>query len=84
MAEADRISFTYKEVVEALLKTQSVHDGIWGLYVEFALAASNVGPSDEELKPAAIIPIIKIGIQRFEKENNLSFDASKVNPKRVK
>jgi hypothetical protein len=84
MAETDRVSFTYREVVEALLRTQNIHEGIWGLFVEFALAASNVGPSDEELKPAAIVPIVKIGLQRFEKENNLSVDASKANPKRSK
>ena len=28
-----------------------------------------------------MIPILQMGIQRFEKENNLSVDAAKVNPK---
>jgi hypothetical protein len=34
--------------------------------------------------PAAIIPVLEIGLQKFEKENNLSIDAASVNHKRTK
>jgi hypothetical protein len=81
MAEASQFMFSYREVVEALIKKQGLHEGIWGLSVNFGIQATNVGPNELDLKPAAIIPILSIGIQRFEKENNLSADAAKVNPK---
>jgi hypothetical protein len=80
MAEASNYTFTYKEVAEALVKAQGIHAGLWCISVEFGLSATNVGPNEMELKPAAIIPILRIGLQRQEKENNLSVDASKVNP----
>ncbi|MBI3015408.1 MAG: hypothetical protein HYY65_10185 [Candidatus Tectomicrobia bacterium] len=80
MAEVKQYVFSHKEVVEALVKKQGIHEGIWGLYVEFGIAAANVGPSEDQISPAAIVPIVKLGIQRFDQENNLSVDASKVNP----
>jgi hypothetical protein len=80
MAEPTRIVFSYKEVVEALLKKENMHEGVWGLYVEFAIGAANVGPDKNSLQPAAIVPIVKIGLQKFEEENNLSVNAALVNP----
>jgi hypothetical protein len=80
MAEAIQIGFTYKEVVEALLKKQGIHEGIWGLFVQFGISAANVGPSAADLMPAAIVPVMKIGLQKFEEENNLAVNAAAVNP----
>lgn len=82
MAEVKQYTFTYKEVVEALLKHQGLHDGIWGMYMEFGIRGANigVGPEDESLLPAAIVPVVKIGLQRFDKVHQLSVDASEVNP----
>jgi hypothetical protein len=79
MAETKQIVFTHKEVVEALLKQQGIHEGIWSLYVEFGLGALNVGASEDSLLPAAVIPITKIGIQKADKVNSLSVDAAQVN-----
>jgi hypothetical protein len=81
MAEASQITFSYKEVAGALVKQQGLHEGIWGLFVKFGLAATNIGPNDTDLKPAAMLAVMELGLQRFEKENNLSVDAAKVNPK---
>jgi len=81
MAEANQYLFDFKEVVEALLKKQDIHEGVWGIYVEFGLKATNAGPSESQLFPTAIVPLQKIGIQKFEKENNLTVDAAKVNPR---
>ncbi len=84
MAEADLYMFSVKEIAEALIKKQNIHDGIWGVCIEFGLLATNInaqGPTGEEaLLPAAIIPVAKIGLRKFEKENSLSVDAAKVNP----
>jgi len=80
MAEPTQIIFTYKEVAEALLKQEHIHEGVWGLYIEFNIGAANVGPDKESLRPAAIVQILKIGLQKFEEENNLSVNAAHVNP----
>ena len=82
MPEATMISFSHKEVTEALLKGQDIHEGLWGIYIEFGLGAANIGqgPGDPNLLPAAIIPVTKIGIQKFAEANNLTVDAAVVNP----
>ena len=81
MPETSQYTYSFKEIVTALIKIQDIHEGIWGLFVNFGLNASNVGPSENELRPAAMIPILAIGLQKFDKENNLSVDAAKVNPR---
>jgi len=80
MAETTQIVFKHTEVVEALLKKQGIHAGVWGLYVRFGLSAANVGASGADLMPAAIVPLLEIGLQKFEQENNLAVDAARVNP----
>src|SRR6266853_1047161 len=70
-----------KQVVEALVKHHNIHEGIWGLFVRFGLGASNVGPDEQQLTPAAIVPLVELGLQKFAKETNLSVDAAKVNPR---
>jgi len=81
MPETSQLTFSFKEIVTALIKAQGIHEGIWGLWVNFGLGANNVGPSESELKPTAMIPILQMGLQRFDKETSLSVDAAKVNPK---
>lgn len=81
MAEATKFLFSYKEVVVALIKQQGIHEGIWSLLVEFGLAAANAGPDDDQLAPAAIIPVQKIGIHKVETPTNLSVDAAVENPR---
>jgi len=81
MAESSQLVFSYKEIAEALVKKQGLHEGIWGVFVKFGMQATNMGPSDNDLRPAVVIPLMEIGLQRFEKENNLSVDAASVNPK---
>jgi hypothetical protein len=80
MAEASQYAFSYREVVEALIKKQGVHDGLWALNVRFGMQATNFGPNETDVKPTVIIPILEIGIQKVDKENTLTVDAAKVNP----
>ena len=65
----------------ALLKEQKIHEGLWSLFVRFGLNAANLGPNEDELKPCAVIPILEIGLQKGEKENSITVDAAKVNPR---
>jgi len=83
MAEPERWIFSYPEIAEALVKKQGIHEGIWGISVEFGISATNIGgPGDEDpILPAAIVPIVKMGLQKFKKENSLTVDAAKVNPR---
>ena len=81
MAEVQTYTFEFKEIVEALIKQQDLHEGTWQIYVEFGIAAGNMGPSANELRPSAVVPIQRIGILRVEKETNLAVNAAQVNPK---
>lgn len=81
MAETSQIMFSYKEVAEALVKKHGLHEGIWTLSLNFGLQATNMGPNDSDLKPVVMNAILGIGLNRVDKETNLSVDAAKVNPK---
>ena len=84
MPEAQQHIFSFKEIVEALIRKQNLHEGLWGIYVEFGIAAGNIGPTLDEIRPAAIIPIVKIGLQRFTEASALTVDAAEVNPESQK
>jgi hypothetical protein len=83
MPETKQILFTHKEVAEALVRRLDVREGLSGLYIEFSIAAANVtSPSGTDLLPAAIVPVLRVGIQRFDEANSLTVDAASVNPTR--
>ncbi len=69
------ITFTHKEIAEALVKYAGLKEGRWGIYIEFGITGANIG-TKEDLTPAAIVPVVKIGLQRFPNENNLTVDAA--------
>lgn len=82
MAEATNYIFTHKEIAELLIKKQDIHEGFWGIHIEFGLGAANIssGPEDQNVLPSAIIPVKRIGIQKFDQPNPLTVDAALVNP----
>ena len=89
MAQTGLISFSYKEVVEALIKKHGIHEGIWGMFLRFGIQGANLntelqglsaGEGSRNLLPAAIIPVLEIGLQKFDEVNSLSVDAAQVNP----
>jgi hypothetical protein len=84
MAEAQNYIFTFKQIAEALVKEQGIHEGFWAIYVEFGIGAGHIpaGPNTDALMPAAVIPIVKMGIQRAEQPTPLTVDAAEVNPKK--
>ena len=75
--------FSYKEVVDALIKHQGLHEGLWSLRAEFGIGAANINKEvgSKELTPTAIVPLIGLGLQPGTEENSLTVDAAKVNPK---
>ena len=80
MAESQTYMFSFKELAEALVKQQGIHEGIWGVYIQFGITATNIGENPKDIIPAAVVPVLKIGIQKFPEENNLTVDAAQVNP----
>lgn len=84
MPEPTQLKFTHKEVATALIKANGIHEGIWGVLVNFGLRGMNVGGSVDDLQPSAIVPVLSIGLQQFDKINNLSVDAAEVNPAQSK
>jgi len=83
MPEPTQLAFSHKEVATALLKAQGIHEGIWGIFIKFGFNAMNVGASEADLNPTALVPVTAIGLQQFDKINNLSVDAALVNPRAV-
>jgi hypothetical protein len=75
--------FSHKEVVEALIKKQDLHDGIWMLSVRFGIGAMNAQrPGEEEIVPAAVVPVLSLGLRKVDALNPLALDAAQVNPPR--
>jgi hypothetical protein len=48
--------------------------------VRCGLGATNMGPTDDQSYPSALIPVVEIGVQRTGKLHNLTVDAAQVNP----
>ena len=84
MPETGLITFSHKELVEILVKSQNLTEGIWQLYMNFGIKAANLGSSDSDVLPTAMIPVLQIGIKKTDKENNLAVDASKLIPREAR
>ncbi len=80
MSTPTQIGFTHKEVVEALLRHEGITEGIWGMIIKFGIKGANVGASDSDVMPSAIVPVLEIGLEKRDAENNLSVDAAKLSP----
>jgi hypothetical protein len=76
MGKPEVITFEYREVVEQLLLRQGITEGRWAIYVEFGIGGVNVASTPGgDYAPAAIVPVLKLGIQRTDEATNISVDA---------
>lgn len=82
MPETKSFTFNHAEVAATLVKQLDLHEGIWGVSLEFGLAAANVpSPHDQSIfMPAAVLVVNKFHLQRFEVASNLTVDAAAINP----
>ncbi len=80
MVDANQIVYTHKELATLLVKDRGLHSGYWGLYLKFGIGAMNIGHSPADFLPTAIVPVLEIGLQKFDKESNISVNAAEVNP----
>jgi hypothetical protein len=78
MAEARQIIFSYQEIAKLMVQELGLREGLWGLYVKFGIAAANAGPSSEDVRPTAIVPILELGLQKFDEPSNLTVDAAEL------
>ena len=78
MAEPKQFAFTFKELAEILVKQQKISEGYWGIFVKFGIQGTNLNVSQNELLPTAVVPILEIGIQKFDESNALTIDASTI------
>jgi hypothetical protein len=82
MGQPKQFVFEYKELAELMVKQQDLHEGHWGIYLEFGLQGTNVqDEGKEKMLPAALLMVSRIGLQRFDTETPLSVDAAIINPK---
>jgi hypothetical protein len=83
MPETINLKFNHKEVAEALIRYNDIHEGLWGISITFGIQGANIASkTDGDLTPAAIVPILSVGLQRFDKPSNLTVDAAKINPQK--
>ena len=90
------VLFEFHDLVTEMIRKKGIHEGIWALYVEFALVAVNMGFNDADtespnegpvegapdlLLPTAMIPIKQIGIVQAPFTSTIAVDAAVVNPK---
>lgn len=81
MSNITQVLFEFSEIAALLLRTQDIHEGHWGLYLEFGLQGTNLRlPPQSALFPAAIAYVLKIGLQQFPEANSMTVDAAEINP----
>jgi hypothetical protein len=82
MPEIKTYTFTHTELAEVLIRKLDIHEGLWGISLEFNFTAANVptSPDPKTVLPASITFVSKIGIQRFDVPTSLTVDAASVNP----
>jgi hypothetical protein len=82
MPEVNQYTFTFKELMEMMVKKADLHEGKWMLLTNFAFAAINGGPSPDQMMPTALAGVQTIGIQKAVPDSppSLTVDAAEVNP----
>jgi hypothetical protein len=70
-----------REIVELLVRHYGLHEGIWGPWIEFGIGGANIiNATDNKAAPAAIVPIVRFGIQKFATPSSMTVDAAQINP----
>ena len=82
MPEVESLTYNHKELTQLMLEHRGIREGQWMIFVKFKFAGTNVGLSESEALPAAIVGIESVGIQRITEPSALSVDASDVVKKR--
>jgi hypothetical protein len=83
MVEPTQYTFKHRDLIAALIKAQSLHEGLWQLTISFGFGAANVGAAPDDVSPAAVTTIMSVGLQRVETATvpALTVNAAEVNPR---
>lgn len=79
MSDNKLMKYSMRDLTEALIKDQGITEGKWMLSVEFGIGAINAGVDQQNLSPAAVVPLVSVGLIPSEADNNLTVDASALN-----
>ena len=86
MPAANQFTWNYKELITLMVKAAGIHEGRWGLLLNYGMTPGNFGPSDDQLNPGLIVAVLGIGIQReplgITIPSSMVVDAAEVNPVR--
>lgn len=80
------VPMTFHEVATHLIRARDIHEGYWRVYVKFGptmgINANIETTQGSALFPAAVVPIMELGLQREETPSQLSVNAAAVNPRK--
>jgi len=80
MAEPKQFGFTHQELAEMMVKRLDLKEGLWAIYLKFGIGGANIASDANTAFPAAIVPVLEIGLQRLEEPSPLSVDAAEMAP----
>ena len=76
------LRLSHQQVATALIKEYHVHEGRWRLYLGFGTVGGLNANINGRQHPAAIIPVVEMGLMRDEDPaSTLTVDAAEVNPR---
>lgn len=70
------MTFSWQQVVSALLKEHNVTSGLWTAGVSLRFAALNSGPSEEQMMPSGLVGVESIVLSPATQPGPLVFDAA--------
>jgi hypothetical protein len=82
--ELPPLSVTVDEMIELLIKHHHIHDGLFGLAVQFQFAVGGVGISPNETYPGVMLGVSGFGLAPALSEGSRIINAAIVNPKPAK
>ena len=80
MPEINQYSFTYDELITAMIRSAGIESGRWTLVVNFSFSAANIGMGGGAGVPSAIIGVQGCALQRADENTppNLIVDAAEL------
>ncbi|MDE1181998.1 hypothetical protein [Paraburkholderia sp.] len=76
--------FSIRELLEALLRDQGIHEGHWALNMDFLANGTSVRPQagDDQLQPGLIVSVTGAGLVQMPEGTEGAVDAALVNPRK--
>jgi hypothetical protein len=80
MPEADRITYSLKELTELMLRDQGIRSGLWMIVTRFGYTSAYVAAPEPggPTGPAVVSVLAEVGIQKVPEPGPLSIDASQI------